>query len=134
MYELEIARCKTLLAVEGISFSLKNNRCLVSFYLLVLTVSISKQTATITIPNITPPLFKQLHRKYGSTLSCPCSEFAVPYSSFVEYTVQFHPVCTSLFVTPEWIEALYLLNASKFMPMDFRATAHAQVRSYQKTA
>ena len=54
----------------------------------------------------------------------------MPYDAFVSNTISFHPVCSSVFVTKQWIEALYLHNASAYFIMDFRTTASSQVRSY----
>ena len=49
------------------------------------------------------------------------------YNTFVSNTVSLHPVCSSVFVSQEWIKALYLSNASAFLVMDFRTTASSQV-------
>ncbi|CAF3979496.1 unnamed protein product [Adineta steineri] len=46
---------------------------------------------TVTISNLTPSLFDQLHREHGETLSCPCSTITIPYSTFVTNNVSFHP-------------------------------------------
>ena len=37
------------------------------------------------------------------------------------------PVCSSVFTSQKWIEALYMTNASHYPPKDFRATASSQV-------
>jgi hypothetical protein len=51
----------------------------------------------------------------------------VPYNVFVSNMVSFHPVCSSIFVSQQWIEALYLQYASVLLVMDFRTTASSQV-------
>jgi hypothetical protein len=65
--------------------------------------------------------------KYPETLSCPCSTATVLYQAFVSNTVTFHPVCSSVFVSQQWIEALYLPDASIYGVLDFRTTAKSQV-------
>ena len=85
------------------------------------------QTRIVTISNITPSLFNQLQLEYGETLSCPCTTITVLYNTFVSTTISFHPVCSSVFVTREWIEALYLTYESAFLVMDFRTTGSSQV-------
>ena len=85
------------------------------------------QTVTMTISNITPITFHQLHLEHAKTLSCPCSTISVPYKTFVSNIIQFHPICSSVFITQQWIEALYLSTASSFDALDFRKTAYSQV-------
>ena len=51
----------------------------------------------------------------------------MPYNVFVSNTISFHPVCSSIFVSEEWIAALYIEYASIFLVMDFRSTAKSQV-------
>ncbi|CAF1196446.1 unnamed protein product [Adineta steineri] len=87
----------------------------------------SLQTRTVTISSITPSLFDQLRREHGETLSCPCSKITIPYNEFVTNNVSFHPLCSSLFVSQQWIEALYLFDSSIYLPMDFRTTGSTQV-------
>ncbi|CAF4177800.1 unnamed protein product, partial [Adineta steineri] len=99
---------------------------IITLYILYIVALIYPQTRIITVPNITPSLFKQLRIDYGETLSCPCSSTTMAYSEFVSNTIIFHPVCSSMFVSQQWIEALYLSNASAFLVMDFRTTASSQ--------
>ncbi|CAF3744343.1 unnamed protein product [Adineta steineri] len=99
---------------------------IITLYILYIVALIYPQTRIITVPNITPSLFKQLRIDYGETLSCPCSSTTMAYSEFVSNTIIFHPVCSSMFVSQQWIEALYLSNASAFLVMDFRTIASSQ--------
>ncbi|CAF1444245.1 unnamed protein product [Adineta steineri] len=85
------------------------------------------QTLVVTIPNITPSLFNQLRSDYGLELSCPCSTISIPYKAFVSNEVSFDPVCTSIFTSRQWIEALYLVNPSEYTLNDFRSTGSSQV-------
>jgi hypothetical protein len=85
------------------------------------------QLQVVTISNITPSLFNQLRLEHGETLSCPCSNSNVPYKKFVSNSIKHHPVCSSIFVSEEWITALNDPMASRYLIMDFRTTAHAQV-------
>lgn len=77
--------------------------------------------------NITPSIFNQLHHEYVESLSCPCTKTSVKTNTFVSSTITFHPVCSSIFVTKQWIESLYFSNASGFLVMDFRTAAMSQV-------
>ncbi|CAF1628741.1 unnamed protein product, partial [Adineta ricciae] len=77
--------------------------------------------------------------KYEKTLTCPCSNVTIPYNTFIENTIEFHSVCSSIFIREEWIEGLYLKNPSRYETGDFRTTAYSQFRllsnlcSYSKT-
>ena len=85
------------------------------------------QTQLVTVSNITPLLFDRLYLEHGETLSCPCKNTTVSYEAFVSTTISFHPVCSSVFVSEQWIKAVYLPYASTFLVMDFRTTASSQV-------
>lgn len=88
----------------------------------------SQKTDTIVVSNMDPDLFIKLHREYGETLSCPCSTTTIPYKSFMANEISFHSICTSNFVTDQWIQAFYLPNRSQYYIIDFRTTAYSQVR------
>lgn len=100
---------------------------LVSLYGLLFVALVQWETRVITVELVTSSLFRELYSKHADTLSCPCSETIVPYERFVSNAVSFHPLCTSVFVKNEWIEALYLSSTSTFSAMDFRMTASSQV-------
>lgn len=102
---------------------------LVTFYILFFVALTNPPNLTVRVPDITASLFDKLRLEYGETLSCPCSTTTVPYRDFVSYTISFHPVCSSVFISKEWIEALYLEDRSAFLVMDFRTTASSQVIS-----
>ncbi len=85
------------------------------------------QARTIVINDIDMDKFEKLYSEYGEMLSCPCSTISTLYEIFVSNTIRFHPVCSSFFVSQQWIEALYLLNKSLYVTTDFRATATSQV-------
>ena len=82
---------------------------------------------TITVSPITRTRFEQLYQDHAETLACPCSTIAIPHKNFISSNITLHAVCSSVFVTKQWIEALYLVNASDYGPADFRATAKSQV-------
>ncbi|CAF4387850.1 unnamed protein product, partial [Adineta steineri] len=100
---------------------------IITIYILFFIALINPQTQTITVPNITPILFDQLYHEYGETLSCPCKNTSIFYETFVTTEISFHPVCSSIFISKEWIQSLYHPYASAFLVMDFRTTASSQV-------
>ena len=102
----------------------------VSLYVLFFIAFIKPQSQMVTIRNISPAVFNQLYLEHGETLSCPCSTIIVPHKTFVSNTIAFHPICSSIFVSQQWIKALYLPQASVFVEPDFRATASSQVSKH----
>ncbi|CAF4217990.1 unnamed protein product [Rotaria sordida] len=49
-----------------------------------------------------------LHQKNISSLSCPCSKVAIPYSRFLSIKLDYHSICSSEYVSP-----LYSINLLK---------------------
>ncbi|CAF3965240.1 unnamed protein product, partial [Adineta steineri] len=99
---------------------------IIILYILTFIAFVSPQDRLISVTNITPELFSQLSIEHADTLSCPCSTIAVPYEILVSNTISFHPVCSSIYVSKEWIQALYLSYASSLLVTDFRTTAKSQ--------
>ena len=99
----------------------------VSLYILFYTAWMKPHPRKIPVSNISYTVFKQLYREHAETLLCPCSRITMPLNTFVSNTIKFHPVCSSIFVSQEWIEALYFKDASRYGTGDFRTTASSQV-------
>ncbi|CAF1468909.1 unnamed protein product [Adineta ricciae] len=114
---LRLQKYKTWLYVLVLSVSL-----VTLFYVTIMKM----HAETIIISNITPDIYNQLYLKHGEKLSCACTNITVPYHQFVSNTISIHPVCDSIFVSKEWIERLYFLNASRYGVWDFRTTAKSQ--------
>ncbi|UJR38718.1 hypothetical protein I4U23_031383 [Adineta vaga] len=98
----------------------------ISLYILFYLTLMTSHSQTITVSPITLNRFKQLYFDYAETLSCPCSTISVPHKEFISNNITFHPICSSIFVSKEWIQALYLINASDYGRGDFRVTAKSQ--------
>ncbi|CAF3974147.1 unnamed protein product [Adineta steineri] len=99
---------------------------IVSCYILLYTAFMKPEDRKITVFDVTPVVFEQFYRDHAKTLSCPCSTITVPLKLFVSNTITHHPVCESIFISKEWIEALHLENASRYGTDDFRTTASSQ--------
>ncbi|CAF4149829.1 unnamed protein product, partial [Adineta steineri] len=99
---------------------------IIILYILTFIAFVSPQDRLITVTNRTPELFNQLSIEHADTLSCPCSTIAVSYEILVSNTISFHPVCSSIYVSKEWIQALYLSYTSSLLVTDFRTTAKSQ--------
>ena len=102
---------------------------IVAMYIIFFTVFVNPQAETVTILDISPWLFNQLRSDHGETLSCPCSTTFIAYENFVLNNLSIDPLCSSIFVSEQWIQSLYVPVASSFLMMDFRTTAYSQVSS-----
>ncbi|CAF1003549.1 unnamed protein product [Rotaria sp. Silwood1] len=58
--------------------------------------------------------FIDLWKKYSNTLKCPCSKIGVAYGTFVKTHVDFHQVCSSHFVTQDWIDSIFIPKPTSF--------------------
>ncbi|CAF1332836.1 unnamed protein product [Adineta ricciae] len=98
----------------------------ITLYILFFATLTDQQTRLNTVSNVNSALFDKLRADYDETLSCPCSTNLILYDTFVSNTITFHPICSSYFVSREWIDFLYLSDVFKYFMMDFRATASYQ--------
>ncbi|UJR34695.1 hypothetical protein I4U23_027472 [Adineta vaga] len=87
-----------------------------------------QRNISVTVPKPSLVLFEQLQAKYPDTLSCPCRQVAVSYSSFLSITATYHQICSSEFISSQWIASLFDLETSRITPLDFRLTAAVQFR------
>ncbi|CAF1085874.1 unnamed protein product [Adineta steineri] len=95
-------------------------------YILFFISLMNSQTRLYSISNITPDLFTKLYYEYGQSLSCPCTTTNIPYNKFTSTIITYKPICSSIFVSEQWIKALYMPNSSTYLVMDFRTTASSQ--------
>jgi hypothetical protein len=80
----------------------------VSFFALLLYVSLENITQTTTVTNPSMDQFNLLHQQYSDSLRCPCNTLSIQYQKFIRFNPQFHAVCASDFVTSEtWLELDY---------------------------
>jgi len=63
---------------------------------------LSRETKTTMIEFPTSDIVNDLHTKNISTLSCPCSMAAIPYSQFLSIIPHFHPICSSQYLSSYW--------------------------------
>jgi hypothetical protein len=100
---------------------------LLSIFSVLVVYSAQKQLQnTVQVNNPSIKDYEYLIATYPDTLSCPCSEIAVPYSYFLTLTPIFHQVCSSDFVSDRWLSVLYRKVPSLYDPLDLRAIGHAQ--------
>ena len=97
-----------------------------SLFILIMVRTFIPQTTVLIVHSPSLDQFKHLLNQYPSTLSCPCTPVIIPYRTFLSFTPQYHQVCSSDFISPTWISALFSVNTSRYHPLDFRNGASSQ--------
>jgi hypothetical protein len=94
-----------------------------SVTIIVAFLSLGDESKVNTIRNPSEETYQDLLRENATSLSCPCSRVTVPYLNFTWTTVDYHPVCSSVFVSQELIDRLFSPNIGRLYQGDFRALA-----------
>jgi hypothetical protein len=95
----------------------------VSVTIIIAFLSLGNESKVNIIQNPSQASYEDLLHKYATSLSCPCSRVTVPYLNFTWTTVEYHPVCSSVFVSQEWIDRLFTPNIGRIYQGDFHALA-----------
>ena len=75
--------------------------------LLICLVTLTmERSITGYVSSPTEPTFRRLSLAYSSTLQCPCRDISILYQSFAHVHYQLHQVCSSAFITDEWIRSI----------------------------
>jgi hypothetical protein len=99
----------------------------VSLLILMMVTFLRLQTKFVTIYNPSLKTYKELENKYSTNLKCPCSTSTMPYKNFITTKTIMHQICSSDFVSRQWIDALFIPDAARYSAIDFRTTANSQV-------
>jgi hypothetical protein len=91
--------------------------------ILIVFTSLATQSEVRTIRNPSQADYENLLNKNTSSLSCSCRCVTIPYGNFTSTTVDYHPVCSSMFVSPGWINRLFRPDIASIYQGDFRALA-----------
>jgi hypothetical protein len=115
-YELKTQTISTWLFIVSLALSMT--------ILLVYTSAVTV-TKTLTIKAPTLNQYTELYIKYPETLICPCTQIAINYDKFLHINYTLHQVCSSSFVTNDWINYLVFsgISSGGLNVYDFRATA-----------
>ncbi|CAF1328047.1 unnamed protein product [Adineta ricciae] len=102
----------------------------VTITLITIYVSITFSPHTKFVENHKPSFstYKKLEKHYSSTLQCSCLYHSIKYETFFNITSRFHHICSSHFVSNQWIEYLYSNGTifDRFLSNDFQLSAFAQ--------
>ena len=75
----------------------------ISLVILSLYFLLIKQVHQETIFNLNEFHYLKLEELYPNSLLCPCSSISIPYNNFITIQPEYHQICSSDFVSSEWI-------------------------------
>ncbi|CAF1191491.1 unnamed protein product [Adineta ricciae] len=84
---------------------------------------LTNERKTIKISAPTQEQYEELQNLRSSKLECPCENISISYKKLMNITPSYHPICSSDFITPSWIDFLYSENMSYYFQLDFRHSA-----------
>ena len=123
------------LATRSNPFVLRTAIISTRFYIVLLTIAVmilatftgfADQLQTVTIHNPSMATFEHLHSHHSTTLRCPCTHLNIVYDRFVNTSYRLHPICSSIFVSPAWIDLLFSPQIGYYFQLDFRSSASGQ--------
>ena len=107
------------------------------FILVVATLTVlytfyafTPQSITVLVENPSLLTYQDLTRHFSDSLQCPCAKISIQYQWFLTMVPHFHEVCSSDFVSNDWLTHLYDEGSStyQYVPMDFRYSATNQFK------
>jgi len=113
--EIRIQRISTRLYLIGLTLLIG-----------VVFVYMSSRSTSILVVIKSPAIdqYSALYNIYLDSLSCPCSQISINYQDILTVNFDIHQICTSIYVTPEWIAYMSALTNITFLyNEDFRSTA-----------
>ncbi|CAF0925957.1 unnamed protein product [Adineta steineri] len=99
---------------------------ILSSMILLLYTSLENVTMTVNIAAPTLTKYEQLYSIYSQTLTCPCKNISTNYEKFLSIEYTFHQVCTSFFITDDWISYINIGRVGYYVTGDFRITGPYQ--------
>ncbi|CAF3537998.1 unnamed protein product [Rotaria sp. Silwood1] len=96
-----------------------------SLIILTTYTSFSPQMTTEKIQSPSISDYERLQKQYSDTLQCLCSKISIPYYRFTNVDLSFHQVCSSYFISQEWIDFLFKNDGGNLWPMDVRTSLSA---------
>ncbi|CAF3573537.1 unnamed protein product [Rotaria socialis] len=97
----------------------------VSLNILTIYTSFTPQISVEKIQSPSVSDYERLQIQYSDTLQCQCQFISIPYAIFTHIETSFHQVCSSNFISQEWIDSLFENIDRNLWPMDMRTTLSA---------
>ncbi|CAF1201963.1 unnamed protein product [Adineta ricciae] len=84
-----------------------------------------------TMGSISLDQYYQLQSHSPTSLHCKCSKPLIAYKSFVKMEFHFYEICSSYFITDDWIKLLAINSRASLFDNDFRKTAAQTFQALQ---
>lgn len=105
----------------------------VALVVFILYMSLVENKKTISVPTPSIDAFEHLQTLNFSSLGCPCSQISTKYGMFIKVQPIYHPVCSSDFISSEWIDFLSdRSHHAGFAYVDFRISGPLQFKLLQE--
>ncbi|CAF4177164.1 unnamed protein product, partial [Rotaria sordida] len=80
---------------------------LLILYLLFIFSAFKPKSVTVQIKKPSLSNYKDLLKDHSYSLQCSCSQISIPYETFLNIEPHFHDLCSSQFISDEWIYYIY---------------------------
>ncbi len=113
----------------------RNHILAIRLYLILLTVisytyafytTLDSYTTIIIVSTLAIEQYAELIQKFPNSSECSCELISVPYENFISILPIYDQICSSDFVSQQWIDYLFYENTSYYFQLDFRHSALAQ--------
>ncbi|CAF1266166.1 unnamed protein product [Rotaria sordida] len=104
---------------------------LLILYLVFLFSAFKPKSVTVHIIKPSLSNYKDLLQEHSYSLQCSCSQISIPYETFLNIEPHFHDLCSSQFISDEWIHYIYGEGhlSRRFSFDDYRYSAPGQFLS-----
>ena len=92
---------------------------LVMSIILLFYTSIQETTNLYTVYDMTESKIEKLFAAHPDTIQCPCYSYSMFYDKFITVKLSFHQICSSKFISNDFIQQFWRLNTTKSDPTDF---------------
>ncbi|CAF1430382.1 unnamed protein product [Adineta ricciae] len=83
----------------------------ISFTVVVIYFLSTKDIYQKTVPHPTESVYLQLKTKYNDDATCSCTQLSTSFGKFISITPTYHPICSSDFVSDDWLNFLALFTS-----------------------
>jgi hypothetical protein len=90
-----------------------------SLCVLIFYVSTARVVRTVSIRAPDLDRYNQLYDEHPQTLTCPCTKISINYGTFLHVDYSLHPVCSSVFVTDNFISQIPIINTDYVNPIHY---------------
>ena len=94
-----------------------------SLTVLLLYTSTVRVTRTVTVQAPNLDQYSSLYRLHSQTLACPCTKIAINYKAFLRINHTAHQICSSVYISDQWITYVSSCLTGLIWLDDFRYTS-----------